>query len=301
MSAEATVAVMEHGEAATSTPAEWQMLMLLANEANARGVVSEVSMAELARRMGKSERGVAGVKKGLKASGTLVILEEGGGRGRCGVYYLNLPSLAGPEETPQKSVETPQPGTPKESETPQPDSPNGGGRSISSSTTSSSSGKEAKEKEFIRAITGFVDPDVEVEGEIIEDGLTFLREGRKVGNPGKVVTPVEMAIAAASTATFNRCFEWKGKKGSDYGLGANLTSIVERARQRPSWTVDKHVRLVESAWRVRWWEQNGRNDRRPHPNVIYGAKSFDNVVQDAGDEAAGEKPAQIRKRRYTRG
>lgn len=299
MSAEATVAVMEHGEAATSTPAEWQMLMLLANEANARGVVSEVSMVELARRMGKSERGVAGVKKGLKASGTLVILEEGGGRGRCGVYWVKLPGLAGPEETPQKPVETPQPGTPKEPETPQPASPNGEGGSISSSTTSSSSGKDAKKIEFIRLVTGFVDPDVDAEGEVMQDGFGLLATGKKVG--GKLVTPAEMAIAAASIATFNRCFEWKGKKGSDYGLGANLVSIVERARDRPSWNPDKHVRLVESAWRVRWWEQNGRNDRRPHPNVIYGARSFDNVVQDAGDEAAGEKIAQIRKRRYTRG
>lgn len=298
MSAEATLAVMEH---ATGTDAEWRMLALLANEANRDGVVTDVSMAELAERMGKTERGVGGVKKGLKKSEQLVVLDAGGGRGRRASYWINLPGLAGPQETPKDRVETPSKQTGNEGDTPPPASGNGEGRSIGSSlTTSSSSSKDAKQKDFIVATTGFLDPDVDAEGEVLADGLAFLAEGRKVGNPGKLVTAIEMAIAAAAIATFNRCFEWKGKKVSDYGLGANLTSIVERARQRPSWSVDKHVRLVESAWRVRWWEQNGSNDRRPHPNVIYGGKSFDNVVQDAGDEAAGQSPAAIKKRRYTR-
>lgn len=297
MSAEATVAVMEHADQLGHS--DWRMLMLLANEANAHGVTTGVSMDALAKRMGIKDRAAAGVKNRLKDAGLLVVLDEGGGRGRTAVYWIKLPGLAGPEKTPQIHVGTPQPQTVNQTDTPQPDAPNGADRSISSSTTSSSSSKEAKEKEFITTVTGFVDPDIEGEGEVIEDGLGLLRAGKKVG--GKIVTPVEMAIAAACITAFNREFEWKGKRGSDYGLGANLTSIVERARERTSWDVTKHVRLVESAWRVRWWEQNGRSDRRPHPNVIWGGKSFDNVIQDARDEAGGEKVEQIRKRRYTRG
>jgi hypothetical protein len=300
VSAEATLAVMEHGQDATSTPAEWQMLMLLANEANAQGVVVGVSMADLARRMGKSERGAAGVKGRLKAAGTLVVLEEGGGRGRQAVYWLKLPGLAGPE-TPQNPVETPQPGTPKNPETPQSAAPIPDDRSISSKTTTgSSSSKGGKEEAFLISLFGQPGGVAEdaVDRDTVADALALLGQGKKVG--GKLVTPVEMAIAAGSIAAVNRCFEWKGKTGSDYGLGANLTSIVERARDRPSWDAANLVRLVESAWRVRGWERNGCGDRRPHPNVIWGGKSFDNVVQDAKDEAAGESPTKIRKRRYTR-
>lgn len=294
MSAEATLAVMEH---ATGTDAEWRLLMLLANEANRDGVVSGVSMEVLAKRMTKSLRGVAGVKGRLKESGQLEVLEDGGGRGRPAVYWLNLPGMHRPE-TPQDSVES-------SHETPQPAAPKADPGSSSTTTTSSSSSK-GKDRDFVLALGSAVDPDLEAEAEIIDDGLGLLRQGRKVGNPGKVVSPFEMAIAAAAIAAFNRCFEWKrpdGKtvKGSDYGLGGNLTSIVQRIRDRPSWGVEKHVRLVESAWRIRWWEKGGSSERRPHPNVIYGGKSFDNVVQDAADEAAGEAPSTIRKRRYSRG
>src|SRR5689334_7021726 len=98
MSAEATLAVMEH---ATGSDAEWRMLMLLAGEANRRGLVSGVTMADLAERMGKSERGTAAVKGRLKASGQLVILDEGGGRGRTATYAINLPGLDASSETPQ--------------------------------------------------------------------------------------------------------------------------------------------------------------------------------------------------------
>lgn len=307
MSAEATLAVMEH---ATGSDAEWRMLMLMANEANAAGVVTGISMADLAKRMGKSDRGVAGVKGRLKASEQLVVLDEGGGRGRPAVYWINLPGLPGPEaETPQKQVDTPQSETGKGGDTPQPGSPNGDSLPptppIPSTTTSPSSekpptSKAGKERDFLAAATasGEFEASEDAEPPELVDGLELLRTGKKVD--GKLVTPVEMAIAAAAIHTFNRCFEWKGSQTADYGLGANLKSIVMRARDRPSWDASKHVRLVESAWRIRWWESNGSSNRRPTPNVIYGGNAFENVVQDAGAEAGGEKPAQIKKRR-TRG
>lgn len=294
MSAEATLAVMEHADGAS--PSEWRMLMLLANEANASGVTTGISMETLAKRMGIKDRAIAGVKNRLKKAGRLVILDQGGGRGRTAVYWIKLPGLDGPEETPQIHGKNPADGVQNESQTPHTRSSKNAGRSISSSLTTSSSTKAAKEKEFLDILaeskvfyqTEGPDP------EELLDGLELLRRGQKVG--GRMVQPIEMAIAAACIATFNRCFEWKGKSGSDYGLGANLTSIVERARQRPSWDICKHVRLVESAWRIRWWEKIGRNDRRPHPNVIWGPKSFENVVQDAGDEAAGQTPTEFKQR-----
>jgi hypothetical protein len=296
---------MEHAQ---GTDAEWRMLALMANEANAAGIVVGISMADLARRMGKSDRGVAGVKGRLKASGQLVILDEGGGRGRSAVYWINLPGLAGPEETPQITVESPQPQTGNGTDTPQPGSPKADSLPptppIPSTTSSSSAAEPAttkagRERDFLAGIVGHVNADIEAEAGIIEDGLELLRTGKKVDS--KLVTPTEMAIAAAAVAAFNRCFEWQGRKGSDYGLGANLKSIVMRVRDRPSWDASKHVRLVESAWRVRWWENNGSSDRRPGLNVIYGGNAFENVVQDARDEAGGESPAKIKKRRYTRG
>lgn len=166
---------------------------------------------------------------------------------------------------------------------------------------------KGKEREFQEAIAGYLDPDDEAHAEVIEDALIFLGRSEQAGRPSKVVTPHEMALAAAALATFNRCFVWKRPDGTlvegcDYGLGSHLTSIVLRIRERPTWDIPKHVRLVESAWRIRWWESNGPSEKRPHPNVIYGEKSFTNVIQDATDEAAGQSPAEIRKkRRYTRG
>lgn len=304
MSAEATLAVMEHAQ---GTDAEWRMLALMANEANAAGIVTGISMADLAKRMGKSDRGVAGVKGRLKASGQLVVLDEGGGRGHSAVYWIALPGLAGPEETPQIAVANPADRGAEGDETPQPGSPKGDSLPptppIPRTTTSSSSagkatGKAGKESEFWATVGDLLE-GVPTATDVAADALELLRTGKKVD--GKLVTPTEMGIAAVAVATFNRCFEWKSRTGSDYGLGASLKSIVMRIRDRPSWNAAKHVRLVESAWRIRWWEANGRSDRRPGVNVIYGGNAFENVVQDAGDEAGGESPAKIKKRRYSRG
>lgn len=290
------MAVIEH---ATGTDAEWRMLMLLAGEANRNGIVTDVSMEVLAERMGKSVRGAAGVKGRLKKSGQLVVLEEGGGRGRRAIYWVRLPGLSGPEETPQIGVDTPQP-----------DSPNGDERSRGSKTAEGEEegeepkapkSKAAKERQFHELLGDRLadTPSENGDPEALVDGLELLRRGEKV--KGQLVTPIEMAKAAVCIGTFNRCFEWKGREGSDYGLGANLPAIVQRIRERSSWSLDKWTRLVESAWRIRWWEHMGDKDRRPGPPVVFSGNAFENVVQDAAEEAAGEKPAAIRKRRYTRG
>jgi len=155
--------------------------------------------------------------------------------------------------------------------------------------------KPAREKQYHEYADPFLKKD---HPEELEDGLELLRQGRKVD--GALVTPIEMAKAAICIAAFNRCYEFKGATEAGYGLGPNLSAIVMRVRDRPSWDAAKHVRLVESAWRIRWWERRD-SKRRPSPNVIWSPKSFEQVAQDAKDEAAGEKPEQIGKRRYTHG
>lgn len=123
--------------------------------------------------------------------------------------------------------------------------------------------------------------------EELADVADLLKQKRKVG--GKIVTEREMLIAAHALSEFN------AQLGSSYGLGGALTAIVGRIRDRPRWDAEKHRRLVQSAFRIRWWERTGQK-RRPSPNVIYGG-GFENVVQDAADEAAGRTEA-IERRRY---
>lgn len=129
--------------------------------------------------------------------------------------------------------------------------------------------------------------DAEVPDQLLADGKALLREGRKVD--GKIVTGREMAVAVAGLAEFNRQLE------RDFGVGANLTSIVMRARDRPSWAPADHVRLVALACEDPWWERKNKN-RRPTPNVIWGDRSFENVVQDAADRKAGKGPKRYRGR-----
>lgn len=132
--------------------------------------------------------------------------------------------------------------------------------------------------------TGLTPPPsarAEFSDELAADAQALLRAKRKVD--GAVVTEAEMAVATAALTEFN------AQAGSDFGLGANLTCIVMRARERPSWDPAKHRRLVQSAFRLRWWERSRRGGR-PTPQVIYGnAKVFEQVVQDAADEAAGRE------------
>jgi hypothetical protein len=124
--------------------------------------------------------------------------------------------------------------------------------------------------------------EVPVPALMVQDAGEQLR--RKVKVDGRLVTPREMSLVAVVMAEFNR------QSGSDYGIGAHVKPIVGRIRERPSYDAGAHVRLVQSAWRLRWWERNGRG-RRPTPAVIYGnAGVFEQVVQDAVDEKAGKAP-----------
>lgn len=119
---------------------------------------------------------------------------------------------------------------------------------------------------------------------IVEDAEALLRQKRRVD--GRVVTVAEMERAAAAIDEFNKA------AGSDFGLGAHLTPLVMRLRERPSLDAAKARRLVQSAWRIKWWERNGRKGRRATPAVVFGnAGCFENVVQDAVQEAKGETPA----------
>lgn len=125
-------------------------------------------------------------------------------------------------------------------------------------------------------------PELAIPDEMRRDGAELIARKTKVD--GKIVNVDEMVIAAAALAEFNR------QSGSDYGLGAHLKPIVMRIRERPSYSADAHVRLVQSAFRIRWWDRDReRAGQRPggrvKPNVIYGnARCFENVVQDAIDE-----------------
>jgi hypothetical protein len=111
------------------------------------------------------------------------------------------------------------------------------------------------------------------------------------------VTPEEMAKAAAAISAFNR------SGGTDFGLGAHLTPLVMRIRERPSWDAGKFVRLVESAWRLKWWERRGKGGRAT-PAVVFGnPQVFEQVAQDAADEAAGkplDTSAPTAAKRFTR-
>lgn len=147
-------------------------------------------------------------------------------------------------------------------------------------------GKGAGKGEGRRLVAGeFEFPGI-VPPDMAADANELLR--RKTRVDGRQVTLDEVTKAACAVAAFNR------ESGSEFGLGAHLRSIVMRIRERPSYTFDAHVRLVESAWRLKWWEKrsNGRRRGRPTPAVIYGhAGVFENVVQDAVAEKKGEAVA----------
>lgn len=130
--------------------------------------------------------------------------------------------------------------------------------------------------------------------EMLVEALEHLR--RKVRVDGRQVTSPEMARAATAIAAFNR------EADSEFGLGHHLRAVVMRIRERPSFDAAAYVRLVESAWRIKWWEKQGRKGRRATPAVIFGNSGcFENVVQDAVDERRGREvdPAP-ESRRFTR-
>lgn len=268
MSIEATNAVLEHAQ---GTDKQWRMLMILALEANARGVVTEVSNEHLAKRMGTNASGVSGVRSGLLKTEQLVVVQEGN-KHFSPSYWIKLPGLPGPEVLEEKPEPAPS--------TKRTEPSTMSGKEKAFLAVMADAGYNNLTLTFSETDKGAGDPV----GQMAFDGLDLLRQGKKVDS--KLVTPEEMALATVGLVTFNFRFEWKdptsGKviKGSDYGLGANLTQVVMRVRERPSWDAAAHIRLVESAWRIRWWEKQN-NRRRPSPNVIWSQKSFEQVVQDA--------------------
>lgn len=123
-------------------------------------------------------------------------------------------------------------------------------------------------------------PPADTPDGLVADAEELLNRRHKVA--ATVVSVEEMAIALAALAEFNR------QAGYDYGLAAHLTGIVGRIRERPSFGAAEHVRLVESAWRLKWWTKRGGGMRRATPSVIYGnASVFDQVIADATDEKNG--------------
>lgn len=136
---------------------------------------------------------------------------------------------------------------------------------------------------------------LDVPDAMVADASELLRRKTKVGT--RIVTAEEIAVAMAALAEFNR------QAGYDYGLAAQLTALVGRVRERPHYKPEDHVRLVQSAWRLKWWEKRG-SMRRPTPAVIYGnAAVFEQVVADATDEKAGVDPdgiADATARRFVR-
>jgi hypothetical protein len=128
-----------------------------------------------------------------------------------------------------------------------------------------------------------IDPDV------LADATSFLRGRARKKVAQRVVTEEEMRKAAAALTAYRQA---SGRRPS---LGPWLTKLVSRVRDYPSWTEWDFVRVVESAWRLRWWEK--RSGRPPTPAVIFGnERCFERIVQDFHAEAAGEKKG----RRYGR-
>lgn len=282
MSAEAVLAVRKH---ASGSDAQRRLLEVLADWANPRGIAYDIRAEDLAAAMGKKKGGISGVKVGLKDSGQLVVVEEETKR-HGATYLIALPGLSTPEEA---EVE------------PEPIDPPKRPEKIQAKVW----------REFWEAAYPYFPEKIEaVGGEPLDprqmvalDAMELLGQKRKVDK--KLVTTRELALAAVCLITFNREFEWKDpqtgevSKESDYGLGANLTEIVMRVRDRPSWDADAWVRLVQSAWRIRWWEKRA-GARRPTPSVIWSPKSFEQVVQDAIAESKSKKGTQKGGRRFTR-
>jgi hypothetical protein len=285
MSLEALNAALGNRE---GTDAQWRLLVLLALDANAEGLVAETSIPAYADRMARKAGGVAGVKAALVKSGLLVVVNEQKD-GKRGTYRLALPGLGAAvatDEPPDDSLLPPTADRPK--------------------------GVKAETwLEFWRAGYPYLPQEVKLDYSahdpgpsdpaqmVALDALALLGEKRKVAS--KLVTPRELGLAAVCILLFNRDFEYQGKKGSDYGLGANLTEVVQRIRDRPNWDAPTWARLVESAWRIRWWEKKA-GGRRPTPSVIWSPKSFEQVVQDAKAEKESAAADQGSSRRhFTRG
>lgn len=248
-------------------PTRKLVLMALAEDADSRGLC-QVSQRELYRRTGLKPRAIRDHLRALDDQALLareprMRLEDGGQT--ANLYRLPVQNPLAGEGDPLAALD------------PLADPPDGSPSDSPSLTplSRSRSSTRARDNQLMEELR-----DAEVPDEMVSDARTFLREGRKVDR--HQVTPAELARAAAALAEFNR------QSGYDYGLGAHLTGMVMRIREHPSWDPGRHVRLVQSAFRFRWWEKDKKGKgRRPTPAVVYGERCFEQVIQDAVDEAAG--------------
>lgn len=257
------------GRALTTALAIYVGLTRLANERAEGGTSFKAEQREVAARSGVSERTVREYAPRLEAAG-VVDLERHDGA----AHGWNLR-----EPEPRQELPTPPAGAA------------GVPRQEIPGTPAAAAGVHIQEEEGKKTTTSSSTADIP--DALVEDAGALLRQKRRVD--GKVVTEEEMAVAAHALDEFN------AQSGSEFGLGAHLTALVMRIRERPSMDAEKHRRLVQSAWRLRWWERQGGKRRRPTPAVIYGHSGvFENVVQDAVDEAKGREPQVDRRGRYER-
>lgn len=269
---------------AQELPAGEQLTLLaLANEAKSDGVVAGLHQAEVATRTGAKPRTVRAHLRTLEDAGLVIREAQFDGGARCAdLMVLALPGHPSLAEATGNICRTGKIG-----------------RVHHPSTTPLEGMKDEEPGKSRRGgeEEPLTFPDW-VPPEMVLDGQELLGARVKVG--GRRVTPQEMVIAAGAVAQFNV------ESGSEFGLGAHLRPIVMRIRERPSYDVEAHRRLVQSAWRQRWWVRGGgRKSKRPTPAVIYGnERVFEQVVQDAVDEANETKREEPRgrfDRKVTRG
>jgi hypothetical protein len=267
MSAKATAWAWEQDVPAP----EKVVLLALADEAKDDGVVHCIAQADIAAKVGAAERTVRSNLAKLTERG--LILRE--------PQFESRRRIADRIELHLVPADVAAEGTIRRADT----------------STSSANGEEKKDGGARQNPPADALDAVELPDSMRVDARDLLRQKRKVD--GHLVTVEEMARAAAALAAFNRC------SGSEYGLGAHLRPLVMRVRERPSWDGPKLVRLVESAWRLRWWEKQ-RNPRggRVGVQVVFGnERVFEQVAQDAADEAAGkplDTSAPTAAKRFTR-
>ena len=113
------------------------------------------------------------------------------------------------------------------------------------------------------------------------DAITLHRQGTKVD--GRKVTADEMSKAVDALDEFN------AQADKSLSLGPHLTPIVGRVREVPAMTGGEHRKLVQSAFRIKWWEKGKAGSKRPlTPAVIYGSsKCFANIMSDQEEESQG--------------
>lgn len=270
----------DHSE---TTGNERVIMLRLASRADENGICTE-GVDDLARVTGLKRRAVQGNLTRIKEKGELVrVGNEAGGRGNKAVYQLALGDLGkgasarakGASGRPEKGARDDVKGAPERPERVHADD---------STTRSSTSLVVGSSKNPVE------EGESNGENSPTDDVVAaVLAAKRKVGS--RRVTEAEARTAAAALAEFN------GQADRDLVLSSEdwLRMIVGRIRERPELTPAQHERIVQSAFRFRWWEQRKDSDgkrgkaRRVTPSVIYGSsRCFEEVLQDAIDEANGK-------------